>query len=559
MKKTLLFVLTAAFAVGTASMSFAAQTDSECEVKQDIVILATSDVHCGVDNNFGYVGLEQIRKEFEENGDNTILVDCGDSIQGEPIGTLTKGESIIDLMNELDYDVAVPGNHDFDYGMDTFLKLTEEAEFPYICCNFSKDDELIFDPYLIQEVSGRKIGFVGVTTPKTLVQSTPAYFQDENGNFIYSFLQKDETGQMLYDAVQASVDSVRAEGAEYVFLLSHLGSRGDCEPWTYEDVVSHTTGIDLVLDGHSHDTDQVTMNDKDGNEVPRMGLGTKMNGIGCVKISAEDGSISHDFYVWNNTPSLPSLTGIENDMTDLLAGEMEKLGQEMEEVIAVTPYDLVIYDPEKVDKKGAPVRIVRKEETNLGDLMADVYLSASGADVAIENAGAIRIQVPAGNITYDTILTLQPFGNQLCVIEVSGQQILDALEWGAKGAPEENGGFLQVAGMTYEIHTDVPSSCRGDANGMFVGVDGEYRVQNVMVGGEALDPEKTYTLASHQYTLFEHGDGFTMFDGCKVLQDRVQLDNQMVINYLTESLGGKVPAEYANPHGQGRIIIVGGE
>lgn len=559
MKKALFFVWTAVLSAGMAAASFAAETEAEPEEKHDIVILATSDVHCGVDQNFGYEGLEQIRKVLEADGCDTILADCGDSIQGEPIGTLSKGDSIIDLMNEMAYDIAIPGNHEFDYGMETFLKLTEKAEFPYISCNFNKEGELVFDPYLVQEVNGTKIGFVGVTTPKTVIQSTPAYFQDGEGNYIYSFMQEDETGQKVYDAVQAAVDAARAEGAAYVFLLSHLGGPGEGGPWTYEDVISHTTGIDLVLDGHSHDTDQVTVSDKEGNEVPRMGLGTKMNGIGCVRISAEDGSVSHEFYVWNNTPSLPSLTGIENDMTDPLDGEIGELGQEMEKVIAATPYDLVIYDPEEVDENGAPVRIVRKEETNLGDLVADAYLSASGADAAIVNGGAVRVQIPAGDITYGTILNLQPFGNQLCVLEVTGQQLLDALEWGAKDYPEESGGFQQVAGITYEIHADVESSCTEDENSMFTGVDGDYRVQNVMVGGEALDLEKMYSLASNNYILQEKGDGFAMFDGCKVLQDKVQLDNQLVINYLTGPLDGEVSDEYADPAGQGRIKIVGEE
>ena len=533
-----------------------AETEAETEAKQDIVILATSDVHCGIEENFAYAGLEQIREVFEKSGVHTILVDGGDFAQGEAIGTITEGDAIIGLMNELAYDVAIPGNHDYDYGMDQFFTLTGEADFPFISCNFEKEGELVFDPYLIMDADGTKIGFVGVTTPETITTSTPTNFQDEDGNFIYGFLQEDRTGQELYDAVQAAVDEVLEEGADYVFLLSHLGESASSEPWTSADVISHTSGIDVVLDGHSHDTDQVVVEDMEGNEVPRMGLGTKLNGIGYVRISADDGSISHEFYTWTNTPSFPYLADIGNDLSASVNKALEELKEELDKAVAYSPFDLVINDPEEVDRNGVSVRIVRKEETNLGDLIADALRYASGADVAIYNGGAVRTGFSAGDITYLDLMNLMPFSDAMDVLEVTGQQILDALEWGARFCPDECGGFLHVAGITYEIHTDIESSCTSDENGMFAGVEGEYRVQNVMIGGEALDTGKTYSLASVDYMLAEHGDGFTMFDDSEVLQKASLLDVQVMINYLTGPLGGTVPEEYSDPYGQGRITIL---
>ncbi len=154
----------------------------------EIYILYTSDVHCGVDEGFGYAGLKDIRDNLEAEGYETILVDDGDAIQGDSIGTLSKGEAIIDLMNDLRYDVAIPGNHEFDYGMEQFLALTEKADYPYISCNFNKEGNLIFDPYVIKEIAGIKIGFVGVTTPESLISSTPRYFQNDKGEYIYGFM-----------------------------------------------------------------------------------------------------------------------------------------------------------------------------------------------------------------------------------------------------------------------------------------------------------------------------------------------------------------------------------
>ena len=546
----------AALMPGLSSMSFAAET--EAETKQDIVILVTSDVHCGIDQGFGYEGLEQIREALQKNGDYTILVDDGDSIQGEPIGMITRGESMIDLMNAMDYDVAIPGNHEFDYGMYTFLNLTKRADFPYISCNLNKEGDTLLPPYVIKDVNGTKIAFVGVTTPKTLSTTMPKNFQDKEGNYIYGFLQEDETGEKLYEAVQSAVDDAREEGADYVIVMAHLGNEAECEPWTYKDVIANVSGIDILIDGHSHDTDQVTMIDEAGDEVVRMAVGTKLNGIGLIRISSEDGSITPDFYSWTNDVSLPELFGLENDMTGPIEEEKDGLESELQRVIGKTVIDLVINDPEAVDENGVPIRIVRRAETNLGDLVTDAFLYASGADIAFANGGGIRADITEGNITYEDILKVYPFSNTICVIEATGQQILDALEWGAKAVPEEFGGLLQVAGLTYEIHTDIESSCAADENGMFAGVNGEYRVQNVMIGDEPLDPEKTYSVASQDYILILNGEGFTMFDDCNVLQEGTVSDNQALMQYLAGPLEGVVSDEYSNPYGQGRIIGVDG-
>ncbi len=519
----------------------------------DIVILYTSDIHCGIDQGFGYAGLEAVRAYHETKGDKVILVDNGDNIQGEPIGTLTKGYACIDLMNAMGYEIAIPGNHEFDYGMDNFLALTEKANFPYISCNFNKDGELLFDPYIIKELDGVKIAFVGVTTPQTLISSTPRYFQDEDGNYVYGFFQ-DATGEGVYNAVQSAVDGARAEGADYVIVLGHLGNELSCSPWTYADVISNTTGIDAFLDGHSHDTEQVSMIDKDGNTVLRSACGTKLAGIGWCRIAA-DGKLTAGLYTWNNPVPAPEMLGLRNGMSNAVEEASKTLSEELSRVVAQSTFGLTIHDPAAVDGNGKPIRMVRRAETNLGDLCADAYRDQSGADVAIVNGGSIRVSIPAGDITYNDLLKVHPFGNEMCVLEVTGQQILDALEWGAHAEPGEFGGFLQVSGLSYEIHTYIESGCKHDENSAFTGIEGERRVKNVKIGGEDLDPEKTYTLASHNYMLLNGGDGYTMFAGSPVLQDSVKLDNQVLMDYIIGTLGGVIGEEYEDPTGQGRIVI----
>ncbi len=525
------------------------------EKNGDLYILYTSDVHCGIDQGMGYAGVYAIKQQLIRQGYDVILVDNGDAIQGEPIGTMTKGSSIIEIMNKVGYDLAIPGNHEFDYGMETFLSLVEKAQFPYLSCNFEHEGKLVLEPYTIRELAGKKIGFIGVTTPHSLTTSTPSSFKDKDGNYVYGFL-RDAGGEKVYEQVQKTIDSVRAEGAEYVVVLGHLGGRASDSPWSYADIISHTKGIDVLLDGHGHDAEQVPMKDLEGKTVLRSASGTKLANVGWCKLTA-DGKLSTGLFRWDNEIAAPKLLGIDNEVATAVEDAQAELNETLAQVVASSQVDLTIFDPTAVDSNGRPIRMVRRAETNLGDLCADAYRIQSGADVAIVNGGGVRVSIAAGDITLGNILSVFPFGNSLCVIEVTGQQILDALEWGARSVPDEHGGFAQVSGLTYEIHVQIPSPCKADDAGLMIQpIQGERRVKNVKIGEEPLDPNKTYTLAGHNYMLMEHGDGFTVFDGATVLQDCVKLDNQLLIDYIVDDLGGVIGPEYEELTGQDRIVIV---
>ena len=530
------------------------QARDENEDKKDIMILYTSDIHCGIDEGFGYAGLEQICKYEQEKGYEVILVDDGDNIQGDPLGLLTKGDALIDLMNKMGYSVAIPGNHEFDYGVDNFLSLAEKAQFKYISCNFQYKGENVFDPYVIREIGGRKIGFVGVTTPTTITASKPTLFEDENGEFVYSFLQ-DETGEGVYNAVQSAVDNARKEGAEYVIVLGHLGNEEQCRPWTYADVISHTNGIDAFLDGHSHDTDQVIMKNKDGKEVPRSACGTKMQHIGWCRIPAE-GEVTAGIYSWTLDDPAPEVLGIENEMSAAVKEARGSISKLLEGKIAVSEQEMTIYDPVAVDPEWGKVRMIRRAETNLGDLCTDAYRFMTGADIALLGGGGIRVSIPAGDVTMKNMYEVFPFGNEICVVQATGQQILDALEWGAAAVPGENGGFMQVSGLSYEIHTYIDSTCTKDVNGMFTGVAGERRVKNVKVNGVPIDPDALYKVAGNDYWFLNGGDGQTAFNGAERVDAGGMLDVQVLVDYLTRELDGVIGKEYSDPTGQGRIVIV---
>lgn len=541
-----------------AEMEAAAQETAQPETEKtgDIEVLFTSDIHCGLQQGFGVVGLQQIRETLEKKGVETILVDNGDAIQGDALGTLTKGEAVVTIMNDLNYDVVIPGNHEFDFGMDTFLELTKKAEHPYISCNFNKGGELLFEPYIIKEAAGKKIAFIGVTTPETLVSSDPKYFKDENGNYIYGFMEGGD-GSKFIETIQKNVDEVRGKGADYVILLAHVGNEESKAPYNFQTIIERTSGIDVILDGHSHDTDQVTMNDKDGNPVIRSAAGTKLQGIGYMRISGKDGSVKCGMYSWNNDVSAADLFGIENEVSAPLQKIYDDLEKITQTVIARTDVDLVIHDPMKKKDDGSPVRIVRSQETNLADLAADAVLHETGAEIALVNGGGVRTTIKTGDITYGDVMAVMPFSNQICVSVLTGQQIKDMLEWGAKSLPGEDGGFLQVAGMTYEIQADIPSSCVMDTEGQFAGVDGEYRVRNILVDGEPLDLKKTYRVAGNEFMMKSHGDGFAMVGPENIEIDQVKIDNQVLIDYIKDVLGGTVGSEYSDPYGEGRITIHG--
>ena len=551
-KKLLSLSLAAAMTMGLAAPAMAAEETVKPE-EGKIVILHTNDVHCQIDQakgedgavtNLGYAGVAAYKAEMEAQygAENVTLVDAGDAIQGGPIGTLSKGSYIVDIMNQVGYDLAIPGNHEFDYGMENFLTLAKDkAEYSYLCCNFTDlNGKAVLDAYKLVDYGDVTVGYVGIDTPESFTKSTPTYFQNDKGEYIYSFSQGNE-GKDLYAAVQKAVDDATKAGADYVVALGHLGNEGSTDVWTSKSVIANTTGIDVFIDGHSHEAYDETVQNKDGEDVVLAQTGTKLANIGKVVIDTKTGDISAEL-----------VSGYDKQ-DETVAAYVAKVNEEfagvLQEVVAKSDVDLTTLDPATGE------RAVRNAETNLGDLCADAYRVLLGADVAFVNGGGVRADIAAGDITYENIINVHPFGNEACLVETTGQDILDALEMGARLYPEENGGFLQVSGLSYTIDASVPSSVVLNDEGEFVKVDGAYRVKDVMVGDEPLDVTKTYTLASHNYMLKSGGDGFVMFKDDKLLKDSVMIDNAVLINYIVDELGGVVSDAYADPKGDGRITV----
>ncbi len=519
------------------------------DTTDDIIVLYTNDVHCAIDS---YDEFAAYRAELIEAGYTVITVDAGDAIQGEVIGALTEGSAIVDLMNLVGYDYAVPGNHEFDYSMDTFLELTEDANYEYLSSNFIDltTGDTVFEPYDIVEANGEKIAFVGIATPETYTKSTPTYFQNEDGEYIYSF---GET--QFYDKIQNAIDAAIAEGATRVIAVGHLGITGTTEGWKSTDVIANTEGIDVFIDAHSHEVfEQSVYQNINGDDVILSSTGTKFQYFGQLTLK-DDGTETTKLI----TPESVDTTALSpNAQTayNTVGAKIDEYNEEMEylyEVIGTAEVELTLYDPDTEEW------VIRTAETNLGDFVADAYRVRTGADVAIINGGGVRMDVASGDVTRKALMDVNPWNNEMCVISATGQQIIDALEHGARLYPEACGGFLHTSGLTYDIEAWKESPVITDAMGGFSEIDQsmERRVTNVKIAGEPIDLEKTYTVAGSYYTLCQGGDGFTMFaDATLVKKEGLETDAQMLINYLIEDLDGKITEEqYGNLRGDGRINI----
>ena len=577
------FLKAAGVTAAAASMAIGAPAASACWYgdKSDVTILYTNDVHTYIDKQspkLTYATIADLKQSYQNAGKDVLLVDAGDHVQGTAYGSMDEGASIIKLMNAAGYDVATPGNHEFDYGMDRAKAIMKEADFPYLSCNWVdlRTTLRVLPSVKVFVRGGRRIAFVGVTTPETFTKSTPAYFMDkEQRKYIYD-IQGGEDGKKLYDAVQKAIDKAKLL-ADVVIGLGHLGVDPSSSPWTSEEVIAHTSGFDAFIDGHSHTVmENKQVQDASGKAVTLTQTGSYFANVGEMTIAA-DGTIT--------TKLIPTHEGMDAGIAAMQTGWVNTVDDMLGEKIAVGDSDFYVSDP------ATGKRRIRSAETNLGDFVADgIYtyfneVEKLHCDVAIMNGGGIRADVPAGDWTFKTCKQVSPFGNVACLMSVTGKQIQDALEFAARFAGEdgkENGGFLQVAGATYEIHTDIPNTVQTDEKNVWIGsATGTPRVQNVKIYDKAsgsylpLDPGATYALAGMNYTLRNLGDGFAMFDGAELIKDYVSEDYLVMSTYAMifdgvdaaglphlSSANSPLAAypgyllNYEQPYGAGRITIL---
>ncbi|MBQ3008308.1 MAG: bifunctional metallophosphatase/5'-nucleotidase, partial [Oscillospiraceae bacterium] len=539
-----------------------------------------------------------------------LLVDAGDHSQGTVYGSMDFGETIIKLMNASKYDVATLGNHEFDYSMVGTMNMIEWAEFPYISANFYRLEggertENVLDSFKIFELGGEKVAFVGITTPETFTKSTPAYFQNENGEYIYGISAGDDGAELCAD-VQAAIDAAKEAGATKVIGLGHLGDDPSSQPWTSEETIAKVAGFDAFIDGHSHSTvEGKLVADKDGNEVLLTQTGEYFDRIGLMVIDGATGEFKTDFIeceeiletvkdengevvVDEDGEEVTEVVGyklvgelytgaewpVNEDVKATKEAWIKEINDELGAVIGTTALTFDNYDAEGN-------RLVRKQGTNTGEFAADAlyYLFDNmdlDVDVAVMNGGGVRNKAITGDISFLTCKEIHTFGNVACLQTITGQQLLDALEWGAQAVGVgESGGFLHTAGVKYTIDSSVESTVQKDDKGIWTGAPAEYRVKDVEVYNketgayEALDLTAEYNLAGYNYTLRDLGDGFNMFDGAVNVVDYVMVDYMVLANYVMAFENGEVAAtnspllaeypgmmiDYGTVNGSGRIVV----
>lgn len=509
-------------------------------------VIYTGDVHGSIYDKSdegvikqNYADVVALRDKYISENRSVFLVDNGDFVQGSAYGAIDKGASIIQIMNAAGYDAATVGSYEFDYGIDRTFSIKNECSFPLVSANFKniKEDSLVFEPYTVVKKDGVSVAFIGVTTPDNYNKCSPANFMDENlESYIYGFCSDDTDS--FFEEIQVQIDKARKE-ADYVVALAPLGREEGYYPYTSDNLIANTTGLDALIDGHSHDvTECEYVKNKDGNNVLMTQAGAYFDNIGEIDFY-EDGAVISKLH-----------SGLD-DKEASIDGMIKELASQVEERFAISiayaDNNLVINDSDSGE------RLIRKQETNLGDLVADsIYYHFNGVegidcDVVLHNSGNIREDILAGDISYNSVKKTLPFGNIVCLVEVTGQDILDALEWGVRmigevdesGNDVENASFLQVAGIKFDVDTSVKSSVQTNENNVWCGspTDG-YKVSNVFVYNretseyEELVLEDFYKVGGVNYILTHTGDGFAMFKDSNVLKDFDGEEYMLLAEYI---------------------------
>lgn len=507
------------------NMAFAsdnAQTD-------DIIIMFTGDVHGQADENIGYAGLAACKNELQSTSPYVALVDAGDSMSGSLLSLVSEGAYSVQAMNQAGYLFSVPGVHDFDYGVSRFVnQLAADANFSYLSCNLISNttSKQVFEPYKVVTFGDKKVAFIGISDPQTIEKSSADF--GDNYNF-----SSGADGTTLYARVQIAIENARANGADYIIAVGHLIS-DSASPYSAQAVIKNTSGLTAFIQGNSHTASVGTkVKDANGNIVLLTCAGNGLKNIGVLRIKSNQ---TLEAQILNNYSK--KQVSVQDAISKLKTSYTASLTKSFAETTSRL---------EAVSTNGR--RTIDEKETNLGDLLADAYLNATGADVAIVESKDIKTSLELGAIRYKDVTNMLPDGNSISVAEVSGADLMDAIEMSARLYPNSNGGFFQVSGLTYDIQETVIPSVSLDGFGKFQGVSGEYRVTNIMINGKELDLFGTYKVAGTD-SMLRGLTGYTMFENGAILQADVTTDQQAFISYLSGELSGAVGGHYAKSQGR---------
>ena len=524
----------------------------------DIIILHINDVHCGINNTIGYDGYVLYKNELKKKYKYVIAVDVGDHIQGGTLGAISDGSAVIKIVNKVGFDIAILGNHEFDYGIEQLTNLEKNITSKYICANFlyKKNKVNIFEPYKIIEAGNKKIAFISVLTPLTFSKTYLSTIKDSEGNPLYDFLTGNNT-QELYDTIQNYINNIRSKKeADYIILLTHIGMK--IEQYTSEDLLSKLYGIDAVLDGHTHKIYNTTSPDKNKKDIRITQTGTKLESIGKLIIK-KDGTIFSEIITevpepTDKTNAIKINRGgkerwVDKKMVYFIDSVWDEYRNELNILYGFCNYDLIIM-PEDGDTHSI---FCRYKECTLGNLITDAIKNLGNGEISILNGGSVRNNMYKGNLTRGQIIEILPWFNNLVQKRISGQCILDALEFGISKLPILSGGFPQVSGISFDVDTSFDSPVIVDEFGMFVNVTGKRRVSNVKINGVDLELDKFYNASLVEY-IANGGDGYSMFSKFDIYNETLITDTDALTIFIHNNLRGEIPIQYKDF--QGRINII---
>ena len=533
MRKFLSVLLAMAMVLSLTVTSFAADTaaDAKAEMAGKTVILHTNDVHGAVE---GYAYIAQLKADYEAKGAEVILVDAGDFSQGTTYVSSTKGADAVTMMNAAGYDVVTLGNHEFDYGYAQLKENMSKAKFKVVCADvFNEDGTPIFDAsYTYTTKSGVKVGFFGMETPETQTKANPALIKG------LTFATGDAFTKATADQVAALKD------ADVVICLAHLGVDAESAPYRSTDLYAAVKGIDFIVDGHSH-----TVMTKGEKGEPIQSTGTAFKNIGVIVIDDASKKIeSNSLYeIKEDTAKDATVAAAAKVIVDRVNNEYG-----------------VKFATSKVELNGAKAPNGNRDvETNNGDLITDamrwkVLQNKDGLTVnedhvvAITNGGGIRAAIAKGDVTKKDINTVLPFGNTVAVVYVTGEQLLEALEASTFSTPTAVGGFPQVSGINFTIHTGKAYD-KNDATypeSTYYGPKTINRVVINSVNGKEFKANEVYAVVTNNFCA-AGGDTYYAFKAASAQFDTgIPLD-EAVMEYVTKELKGAIGEQYAAP--QGRI------
>ncbi len=538
----------------TSSIFTLTSCNETVKQEKDINILISSNVEGRINDSTYYERLTSYRNKLISQSNYVSLVDTGNFTYGSYLASVNNGEEVIGVMNEMEYDFAIFGNGDFSYGVDYLKNLTDKANFSFLGSNLTylSDDENKLSnlkKYGLVNYGGVKVGYIGLLSPNFMYENGPRDYMDKDGKYSYEIVG-DDVNYYYHQKVQGVIGELRNKGANYIVALSSLPSEGTS---SVESLIRNTAYIDVLIDGNSEKEEANKLYQNAwGQDIPVISLGKNSSNFGKITLTRGGQLI---------TTLVSNYSKIDSSLSTYISNLKAKYGDQLNKTLTNSNHELDIYN-EDGD------RLVDSEEVGLANLISDSFKSALNADIALLNSGSIKGSLPEGKLTFDDFKRVLPYEEKVVVIEASGSQIVDALEFGAMltkknsdeaNSPQNLGGsprFMQVSGLKYSIDTSLISPIELE-NGFVKNIEGPRRVKDVQVLKDGvytdIDLNATYKVATLDKIVNKEIYGFNMFTKDENKDIENTADIIALLNYINDTLSSNLD-DYVAPLGRINIL-----